>query len=96
MPHAIRRRRPDGITELRPRDQRIDRSEWYLEAFTAFLLAAGLFVSTMIPPMLLGWVILGCLCGELCLDVRAYLLLRRPLAPVYVLTSSVRRASRHG
>jgi hypothetical protein len=94
MPHVIRRRRPDGITELRPRDEQIQRFEWYLDSFTAFLAATGLFVSTLIPPLLLGWVILGCLLGELCLDVRAYLLLRRPAAPVLVLAPTARRACR--
>ncbi len=88
--HVTRRRRRDGLVELRPRDQRVERPEWYTAGFTVLLLAWGLFVSTAIPPKLLGAVMLGLVLGELCLAIRGLLALRHPRAQVVVFARGMR------
>ena len=88
--HVTRRRRPDGLTVLLPRDHRVERPEWYTAAFSVLLTAWALFVSTAIPAQVLGAVLLGLVLGELCLAIRTLLELRHPRAQVVLLS----RASR--
>jgi hypothetical protein len=85
MRHVVRGRRTDGLIELRPRDQRLERPDWYFAAFTVILLATGLFMSAAIPPALLAAVLAAALSGEVCLSLRDLLLLRRPRAEIFVL-----------
>ncbi|BDG02168.1 hypothetical protein [Anaeromyxobacter oryzae] len=85
MRNVVRRRRADGITELRPIDERLERPGWYLGAFTVLLFACALFVSTAIPPTLLAAVIAAALSGELCMTCRDLLDHRRPPAQIVVL-----------
>lgn len=85
MSHVVRRLRPDGIVELRPRDVRVERPEWYLGAYTTFLVSGALFISTAVPAQLVAITFLGCLLGEVCFALRALAGLRRPLAEVEVL-----------
>ncbi len=85
MRHVARRRRADGLTELRPIDARLERPGWYLAAFTVILFAGALFVSTAIPASLVATVLGATLGGEVCFAIRDLLDLRRPPAPVVVL-----------
>lgn len=80
--HVTRRTRQDGLVVLLPRDQRVERPEWYTAGFSVLLLTWGLFISTAIPPALLGAVMLALLAGELCLALRALRDLRHPRAEV--------------
>lgn len=88
--HVTRRRRPDGLVQLLPRDHRVERPEWYMAGFSVLLLAWGLFVSTAIPAQLLLAVLLGLVGGELCLAVRSLLDHRNPPAQVVAFARSAR------
>lgn len=92
--HVTRRRRRDGLVELRPRDHRVERPEWYTAGFTVLLLAWGLFVSTAIPPQLLAVVLLALVAGELCLAIRSLLALRNPRAQLVGFARASRRFRR--
>lgn len=91
MAHVTRRLRPDGLTQLSPREQHVQRPEWYLAAFSVLLLSWGLFISTAIPPQLVGALLLGGVVGEACFAVRALLERRNPPAEVLVLARTQRR-----
>lgn len=88
--HVTRRRRPDGLVELLPRDHRVERPEWYAAGFSVLLMAWGLFVSTAIPAQVVAAVLLGLVAGELCFAIRALLDLRHPPAQVVVLARGQR------
>jgi hypothetical protein len=90
--HVTRRRRPDGLVVLLPRDHRVERPEWYTAGFSVLLLAWGLFVSTAIPAQLVAVVLVGLAAGELCFAIRTLLELRNPRAQVVAFA----RASRFG
>jgi hypothetical protein len=85
MRHVVRKRRADGITELRPIDARLERPGWYLATFTVLLATCALFVSAQIPPSLFAAMIVAAIFGELCFALRDLLDQRRPLADVVVL-----------
>jgi uncharacterized membrane-anchored protein len=85
MRHLTRVKRPDGITELRPRSERVEHHEWYLAAFTALLFTIALFVSAAIPPALFVAMVVSVAIGEVLLGLRTLLELRRPRADVLVL-----------
>jgi hypothetical protein len=88
MRHVVRRRRPDGITELRPIDARLERPGWYLATFSVLFATCALFVSAQIPPSLFGAMIVAAIFGELCFGLRDLLDQRRPLAEVVVLAGT--------
>jgi hypothetical protein len=82
MADLIRRRRPDGVTQLFPRDARFGRAEWTMASFTTLLFANVLFLSTAIPIQLVGLVVLAWAAGEACYAIRTLRLMRRPPAEV--------------
>jgi hypothetical protein len=88
--HVTRRRRPDGLIVLLPRDHRVERPEWYTAGFSVLLTAWALFVSTAIPAQVLGAILLGLVLGELCFAIRTLLDLRNPRADVVFLSRATR------
>ncbi len=89
--HVTRRRRPDGLIVLLPRDHRVERPQWYAAGFSVLLTAWALFVSTAIPAQVLLAVLLGLVLGELCLAIRTLLDLRHPPAEVVAFARASRR-----
>jgi hypothetical protein len=82
MAHVHLERRKDGLIHLRPSEPRFTRAEWYLAAFTTFMIAAGMFIAAVVPPLLLAMLLMAVLVGELCFALRDLLDLRRPRADV--------------
>ena len=85
MAHVPLEKRPDGLIHLRPAEPRVTRSEWYLAAFTTFMVAGGMFIAAAVPPFLLAMLLAGVLLGEVCFALRSLLDLRHPPAQVLVL-----------
>lgn len=85
MRHVLTLHRADGLTELRPTDRRLTRSEWYLGAFTVLLVAGALFVATALPAQVMLAFLVAVASGELCFALRSLGALRQPPAEVVTL-----------
>lgn len=84
MLHVTIRSRSDGITELGPKLAPLDPSDRLLVIVTVVLVAAGFFMSGVMPAAAFAAIVLSSVAGEIVLGLKALVLYAvRPAAEVH-------------